>query len=68
MHTADECTCNSSSSKQQTERKMFNLETTETIICRQVKSSVDWLQSLKQIFINVSYHILVATLNLIDQF
>ena len=26
---------------------------------------LDWLQSLKQIFINVSYHILVASLTLI---
>ena len=27
-------------------------------------SSIDWLQSLKQFFINVSYHILVASLTL----
>ena len=26
------------------------------------KGSVDWLQSLKQFFINVPYHILVASL------
>ena len=32
---------------------MFRFETT-----------VDWLQSLKQFFINVSYHILVASLTL----
>ena len=28
---------------------------------------VDWLQSLKQFFINVSYHILVASLTLMAQ-
>ena len=27
---------------------------------------LDWLQSLKQFFINVSYHILVASLTLMD--
>ena len=27
--------------------------------------TLDWLQSLKQFFINVSYHILVATVNLV---
>ena len=31
-------------------------------------SSVDWLQSLKQFFINVSYHILVASLTLMALF
>ena len=29
---------------------------------------VDWLQSLKQFFINVSYHILVASLTLMALF
>ena len=29
---------------------------------------VDWLQSLKQFFINVSYHILVASLTLMAMF
>ena len=29
---------------------------------------VDWLQSLKQFFINVSYHILVASLTLVALF
>ena len=29
-----------------------------------VDSDIDWLQSLKQFFINVSYHILVASLTL----
>ena len=29
-----------------------------------VDLSVDWLQSLKQFFINVSYHILVASLTM----
>ena len=32
-------------------------------ICR-----IDWLQSLKQIFINVSFHILVASLTLMALF
>ena len=30
--------------------------------------AVDWLQSLKQFFINVSYHILVASLTLMALF
>ena len=30
--------------------------------------SLDWLQSLKQFFINVSYHILVASLTLMALF
>ena len=30
--------------------------------------NVDWLQSLKQFFINVSYHILVASLTLMALF
>ena len=30
----------------------------------QTDNPVDWPQSLKQVFINVSYHILVATLTL----
>ena len=30
--------------------------------------SIDWLQSLKQFFINVSYHILVAGLTLMALF
>ena len=29
-------------------------------------AAVDWLQSLKQFFINVSYHILVASLTLME--
>ena len=29
---------------------------------------IDWLQSLKQFFINVSYHILVASLTLMALF
>ena len=29
-----------------------------------VRVSLDWLQSLKQFFVNVSYHILVASLTL----
>ena len=32
------------------------------------RSNVDWLQSLKQFFINVSYHILVASLTLMALF
>ena len=28
------------------------------------RSNIDWLQALKQFFINVSYHILVASLTL----
>ena len=34
-----------------------------SIVC-DIDSTVDWLQSLKQFFINVSYHILVASLTL----
>ena len=30
--------------------------------------TIDWLQSLKQFFINVSYHILVASLTLMALF
>ena len=30
--------------------------------------NLDWLQSLKQFFINVSYHILVASLTLMARF
>ena len=33
-----------------------------------VDAQVDWLQSLKQFFINVSYHILVASLTLMALF
>ena len=33
-----------------------------------VCAEVDWLQSLKQFFINVSYHILVASLTLVARF
>ena len=33
-----------------------------------IRSYVDWLQSLKQFFINVSYHILVASLTLMALF
>ena len=33
-----------------------------------VESDLDWLQSLKQFFINVSYHILVASLTLMAQY
>ena len=33
-----------------------------------VSEEVDWLQSLKQFFINVSYHILVASLTLMALF
>ena len=32
-----------------------------------VNSSIDWLQSLKQFFIKVSYHILVANLTLMAE-
>ena len=35
---------------------------------RQSGEEVDWLQSLKQFFINVSYHILVASLTLMALF
>ena len=35
---------------------------------RHMKVEVDWLQSLKQFFINVSYHILVASLTLMALF
>ena len=31
---------------------------------KEIGGDVDWLQSLKQFFINVSYHILVASLTL----
>ena len=34
----------------------------------QVTETVDWHQSLKQFFINVSYHILVASLTLMALF
>ena len=33
---------------------------------RNFVAAVDWLQSLKQFFINVSYHILVASLTLME--
>ena len=33
-----------------------------------VLTDLDWLQSLKQFFINVSYHILVASLTLMALF
>ena len=33
-----------------------------------ISKSVDWLQSLKQFFINVSYHRLVASLTLMASF
>ena len=32
------------------------------------ESFLDWLQSLKQVFINVSYHILVASLTMMALF
>ena len=34
----------------------------------EVGTSIDWLQSLKQFFINVPYHILVASLTLMALF
>ena len=33
-----------------------------------IRACIDWLQSLKQFFINVSYHILVACLSLMALF
>ena len=42
-----------------------------TVFCKyfcSIGSRIDWLQSLKQFFINVSYHILVASLTLMALF
>ena len=38
------------------------------ILCCDVINQIDWLQSLKQFFTNVSYHILVASLTLMALF
>ena len=35
------------------------------VVRLKVRFDLDWLQSLKQFFINVSYHILVASLTLV---
>ena len=40
--------------------------TRQSIVVKGV--DIDWLQSLKQFFINVSYHILVASLTLMALF
>ena len=37
-------------------------------VSKSTTTNVDWLQSLKQFFINVSYHILVASLTLMALF
>ena len=54
------------------ERKKLKVESVETVkgTCMQTDKTevnddiIDWLQSLNQFYINVSYHILVASLTL----